>query len=323
MRTIDLDALQIFRAVVTEGGVTQAALRLNRVPSNVTTRVQQLEERLETKLFQRQGRKLVLTAEGKLLLGYAQRLLDLSAEARQALRSGEPRGVLRLGTLESTAASRLPPILSRFHAACPDVQMELVTGTSGALVDRVLNYEIEAAFVAEPFAATNLHCEHAFTEVLALIAPTSAGTIRSPGDLGTRTVIAFPQGCSYRRILENWLGRRRAAPARIMEFASYHAILACVAAGAGVAVVPRSVIEVLRAASQVRAFALPARFAEARTMLICRRGHHSPALDALRREVGVQFSSGLETCSAVNLQQAKGRRKTAGFPSQRNSKEPA
>ncbi len=73
MRRIDLDALAIFKAVAERGGVTSAAAQLNRVPSNVTTRVKQLEERLGTRLFLRQSRKLVLSAEGRILLAYAAR----------------------------------------------------------------------------------------------------------------------------------------------------------------------------------------------------------------------------------------------------------
>ena len=109
LRTIDLDALQIFKAVVDFGGVTRAAAQLHRVPSNVTTRLKQLEEGLGTKLFHRHSRKLLLSTEGKLLLTYAEQLLRLSSEAELALRSGKPRGKLRIGTLECTAATRGSP----------------------------------------------------------------------------------------------------------------------------------------------------------------------------------------------------------------------
>ena len=112
---MDLAALEIFRTVVEQGGVNKAAARLHRVPSNVTTRVRQLEEQLGTKLFLRDGRRLTLTAEGELLLDYANQLLRLSSEARAAMRGGKPRGALRIGSLESTAGSRLAPVLSRFH----------------------------------------------------------------------------------------------------------------------------------------------------------------------------------------------------------------
>jgi DNA-binding transcriptional LysR family regulator len=88
MRTLDLEALEIFRAVAEHGGITKAAARLNRVQSNVTTRVKQLEERLGIELFYRRKRKLTLSREGKLLLSYAERLLRLSTEAEAALRNG-------------------------------------------------------------------------------------------------------------------------------------------------------------------------------------------------------------------------------------------
>src|SRR3990167_8862218 len=171
MRNIDLGALEIFKAVVEQGGITRAATRLHRVQSNVTTRVKQLEDRLGTKLFVRQNRKLTLTPEGKLLLAYADQLLHLSSEAEAVLHGGTPRGTLRLGTLESTAATRLPPILSRYHLAYPEVRIDLVTGTESALTSKVLNYEIEAAFVADPFTTNNLDSQPAFSEELVLIAP--------------------------------------------------------------------------------------------------------------------------------------------------------
>src|ERR1700760_996088 len=109
MRTMDLDDLQIFRAVVREGGVTRAAGQLHRVPSNVTTRIKQLEERLGNALSRRQGRGLVLTEAGSTLLGHAERLLQMADLAEQEVRRGGVRGVLRLGALESAAGARAPP----------------------------------------------------------------------------------------------------------------------------------------------------------------------------------------------------------------------
>ncbi|HEX9433369.1 MAG TPA: LysR substrate-binding domain-containing protein [Burkholderiales bacterium] len=280
---MDLVELHIFKTVAELGGITRAATALHRVQSNVTTRVQQLEARLGTKLFHRQGRKLVLSSEGKVLLAYADRLLRLSSEAHAALKGHGPHGVFRLGTLESTAATRLPPVLARYHRDYPAVRLELVTGTSGALVDRVLRGEIEAAFVAEPFAAKNLETLHAFSEELVLITPKGHARVRSPNDIDQRVVLAFTTGCSYRRRLEAWLGRSSIVAERVMEYGSYHAITACVAAGSGIAVVPKSVLRAIGIEAQVAVHALPASIANARTMLVWRRGHRSAPLDALRQ----------------------------------------
>lgn len=282
MRNIDLTALEIFKTVAEQGGITKAATRLHRVQSNVTTRVKQLEDRLGTQLFFRQGRRLTLSPDGKRLLPYAERLLHLSSEAEAALRNGTPSGTFRVGALESTAATRLPPILARYHRAYPDVRIDLVTATTGALTAKVVNHELEAAFVAEPFTANDLEIEPVFEEELVLVAPKGSRPIRTAKDVGHTTLIAFATGCSYRRRLEAWLGAANVVPERVMDFGSYHAIVACVAAGAGIAIVPRSVLKISPARREIAPYRLPAAVAKARTCLIWRRGYRSAALDALR-----------------------------------------
>ncbi len=83
---------------------------------------------------------------------------------------------------------------------------------------------------------------------------TSKATLKvsGPADLGRSTLIAFAQGCSYRKRIEEWLGSANVMPERILEFESYQAMIACVAAGTGFAVVPKSVLEALRATKSVR-----------------------------------------------------------------------
>lgn len=288
MRNISLAELEIFKAVADEGGITKAASKLHRVQSNISTRVKQLETRLDTALFYRRNRKLLLSPDGRVLLGYAERLLRLSSEAETTLRGGIPRGTFRLGTLESTAATRLPAVLCRYHEAYPNVRIELVTGTTGALISRVLHQEIEAAFVAEPFNTEHLETHPAFEERLVLIAPKGFPKIRTPKDIGRSTIIAFGAGCTYRRCLEEWLARAKVVPAHVMEFASYHAIVACVAGGAGVALVPRSVIRAVLGGREVAVHPLSSDSSSTRTMLVWRAGERSTTLEALRRQLDVR-----------------------------------
>src|SRR5436190_15649356 len=268
MRSIDLDSLDIFRTVVAEGGVIRAAQKLNRVQSNVTTRIKQLEQRLGRSLFRKQGRGLVLSPEGELLLSYAQRLFRLADEAESEVKSGRAMGVLRIGSLESTAGSRLAPILSRFHRLHPGVVVELVTGTTGALLQRVAQFEIEAAFVSEPFTPNGLTTQKVFEEELVLITPREVGAVRRATDLKGLTLIAFASGCSYRKRMEEWLGGAGVMPARTLEFASYQAMIACVAAGTGFALVPRSLLVSLKSSHEVAQHELPARIRRNRTHLV-------------------------------------------------------
>ena len=280
MRTIDLESLAIFRAVVEEGGVVRAAEKLHRVPSNVTTRIRQLEEFLGVRLFRREGRTLSLSAEGKTLLSYSVRLLRLADETVNELRTGKPRGTFRLGSLESTAGSRLAPVLSRYHAENPGVIVELLTGTTGALVNRVTNFEIEAAFVSEPFAAQDLESLPVFHEELFVITSKEIENVRTAKDLGRSTLIAFAQGCSYRKRLEDWLGGDNVIPERALEFASYQGMIACVVAGTGFAIVLNSLLVALVATEKVNAHPLPDRIAKNCTHLVW-RGQPSLALEGL------------------------------------------
>lgn len=288
MRSLDLESLEIFRTVVREGGVVRAAARLNRVQSNVTTRIKQLEERLGVALFRRQGRSLVLSAEGEGLLVHAERLLRLADEAETALRAGPARGPFRLGSLESTAGSRLPSILSRYHRLHPGVVIELSTGTTGALLRKVADYRLEAAFVSEPFSAPGLNARPVFEEELVLITARDHPPVARAADLAHSTILAFSQGCSYRKRLEDWFRSADLLAERVLEFASYPAIIACVAAGTGCAIAPRSVLESLRASDDVATHELPEAVRRNRTHLVW----HGDASPALRRLMAVLEEDG-------------------------------
>lgn len=291
MRSIDLDSLDIFRTVAVEGGVIRAAHKLNRVQSNVTTRIKQMEQRLGRKLFRRQGRGLVLSAEGELLLSYAQRMFRLADEAESELRRGQPVGVLRIGSLEATAGSRLAPILSRYHSQHVGVVVELVTATTGALLRRVANFELEAAFVSEPFTPGGLSSMKVFEEELVLITGRGTREVRRAEDLTGMSMLAFPAGCSYRKRLEDYLGASELVPARVLELASYQAIIACVAAGTGFAVVPRSLLLSLKAARSVQQHELPARVRRSGTHLVW-NGVPSNALARLQELLNKQSPGG-------------------------------
>ena len=281
---MDLAALTIFRTVVRENGVTRAAAKLNRVQSNVTTRIKQLEEQLGTELFIRDGRRLVLTPAGETLLPYAERLLALADEARQALREDRPSGRLRLGTMESAAASRLPGLLAQYHQRWPEVGLELETGTSGRLIERVRAFEVDAALIAAPlgpgWAGELFEAVSVFREELVMLTPRGHRPIREGRDIALSTLIAFERGCAYRSYVEKWYMEHGIRPARVLELGSYHAIVACVAAGAGVAVAPRSVLDLQHDLNNIAVHSL-GDLGTVDTLLVWRRGHFSSALKAL------------------------------------------
>jgi DNA-binding transcriptional LysR family regulator len=273
--------LQVFKSVVEEGGVIRAASKLHRVPSAVTTRIKQLEASIGVKLFHRDRQRLHLSPAGELLLDYADRLIRLSAEARDVVSGTMPRGVLRLGALESTTASRLPPILADFHARYGDVRLELVTGTNDVLLKQLAERQLDAVFIAEPPPLPAFDYVPVFSERLTLISSPDHPVIRRASDVDGASLIAFPEGCAYRRVLQRWLGRDSLVTYRVLELASYHAIVACVTAGAGIALMPESVLDAIPHA-KVRRHAIPRAQAQITTPLVWRRGELSPSVLALR-----------------------------------------
>jgi LysR family transcriptional regulator, cell division regulator len=235
--TMDSGALRIFKAVADEGGVSRAAAALNTVQSNVTARLKRLEEELGTRLFARRGRGMELTPAGRLLDGYAGRILRLMEEAERAVTESAGRpAALALGTMETTAAVRLPPVLSLYQRRFPHVEMTLVAGPTEHLVQEVLAWRLDCAFVAGPVDHPDLAGRPAFEEELVLTSAPQAGPA------ARRVLLAFRRGCSYRAKAESWAREQGCVPLRVQEFGSLDAILGCVAAGMGVALLPRSVV---------------------------------------------------------------------------------
>ena len=278
---MDLSDLQIFSAVVREGGVTRAAERLHRVQSNVTTRIRQLEEDLAVPLFIREGKRLHLAPAGQVLLGYAERLLALADEARGAVQDAKPRGTFRLGAMESTAAVRLPGLLSEYHRRHPGVVLELRTGNPQILGSAILAGELDAALVAEPVADAPFEKTFAFDEELVIVAAANHPPIGKKGSL-PRTIIVFEHGCPHRKRLEDWYASRREMPERTIELASYHAMLGCVVAGMGIALIPKSVLTTFPERKRLSIHLLARAENRAQTVLICRKGAGSANVKALQ-----------------------------------------
>lgn len=278
---MELSDLTIFRTVVEAGGVRRAAARLHRVQSNVTTRVRQLEDELGVELFIREGRGLQVSPAGRVLFDYADRILALTQEAREALHDQMPRGVLRLGAMESTAAIRLPGPITEYHRRYPEVTIELKTGNPVQLSRALLNGELDAALVAEPVTESSFEKVSVYDEELVIVGEANHPPIKSARDLKTRTILVFETGCPHRKRLEDWFRRNRHIPERTVEMSSYHALLGCVVAGMGVGLLPRSVVDGFQERGKLSVHELPAAHATVRTLMVWRKKAEPPKLRAL------------------------------------------
>ncbi|WP_047284909.1 LysR family transcriptional regulator [Pseudomonas protegens] len=240
---MELTQLKMVKAVARTGSIARAAEQLHCVPSNITNRLKQLEGELGTELFTRVGRGLRISPAGEIFLGYSERILALVDEAKRAVDSqAEPSGLLRLGSIESCAGGRLPPLLAQYHKRYPKVSVELVTGTWSQLFEELLHQRIDGALVAIDSLPAKLQQTVLYHEPLVLISSANSTPIHSASDLQHHNLFMWPPGCPYRRALENWLGRH-GLNLPITGYASWGTIIGCVSVGAGVSLIPEGVLE--------------------------------------------------------------------------------
>jgi len=280
---VDLVQLEIFKAVAEQGSISTAALLIHRVPSNLTTRIKQLEQDLGVDLFIREKSRLRLSPAGWSFLEYARRILALVAEARATVAGEEPQGSFALGSLESTAAVRIPELLAAYNQQYAKVELDLSTGPSGTMIDAVLAGRLAAAFVDGPVRHPALEGVAAFEEEMVVIAPLNHAPIHSARDVNGASIYAFRANCSYRHHFESWFAADAAVPGKIFEMESYHGMLACVSAGAGLALMPRSMLESMPGCTTVSVWPMTESFRFLRTWLVWRKGTVSQSLNMFVR----------------------------------------
>jgi DNA-binding transcriptional LysR family regulator len=279
---MDSPDLRVFETVARTGSITRAAGELHTVQSNVTARIRLLEQELGVPLFQRHSRGVTLTPAGRELLPYATRISLLLGEARRAVADASPRGTLNVGSLETTAARRLPPLLAAYMAAYPQVDVSLQTGTSAELIAAVLDYRLEGALVAGPVHHPDLCEETVVVEELVVVsAPWYPDLAALLASASTLKALVLRTGCSYRQRFERVLEARGVVGVRWLEFGMIDGIVGCTAAGIGLTLLPRAVVEQAWRAGRVAVHPLPPAEACVETVFI--RRHDAYLSSALAR----------------------------------------
>lgn len=281
---MQLKSLRLFTAAARTGSFLAAAEQQHTVQSNVTAHIKKLEAELGLRLFERPGR-LRLTAAGRTLSGYAERILALHDEALARLRrGGEPGGTLYIGSLETTAAVRLPELLTGFHRRYPAVALSLQTGTTAELLRAVSEGTLDGAFVAG--GAPGLFRMPVFDERLVLVTDRPFDAIPPREVLARTPMLAFRQGCGYRQRMDRFLDEQGVPPVRLFEFGTLDAILGCVMAGMGFTVLPAAVVQAQRGRFPLHTAALPEPLASVTTHFVTRaREGYSPTLTAFAEYV--------------------------------------
>jgi DNA-binding transcriptional LysR family regulator len=267
---MELSDLRVFTQVVQSGGVSAAAIKLNRVPSNVTARIKKLEERLGKSLFIRDKNRLRISPTGEQLLPYAKKLLSLAQETLDAVAQKEPNGELRLGSMEAVAATRLVEPVMQYHKTYPQVSLEIKTSPTGDLIGKVIAGELDLALVADPQPDSRLGVKAVFNENLVIVTCKEHRAVRTPEDLADNTtILGFSASCAYRNRLTQWI-KQSANVTSVIEINSYHTLLSCVAAGMGVGLVPIALLDYYPFTDSIKIHPLPEQWAASTTHFIWR-----------------------------------------------------
>lgn len=272
---MDVIDLKVVDAVARHGSMNKAAVELNTVQSNVSSRIRSLEDELGVSLFQRSARGVQITPAGRRVLPYAARLSKLLADASAAARDdGTPTGVLEIGTLETTLALRLPLLIARFAKAWPDVRPLVRTGTTSSLIQAVVDCKLEGAFVAGPVSHPELQAETVFHEELVLVTSRTVTSLEAITAIAHLKTVVFRVGCSYRQRLDALLASLGMLAPEPLEFGSIDAIIACVSAGVGITLLPRGVVADAWKDGLVAVHEVSPAFAQVETVFVRRLDSH-------------------------------------------------
>ncbi|MFJ7971017.1 LysR family transcriptional regulator [Psychrobacillus sp. NPDC096389] len=244
---MEIKQLITFKIAAENLNFTQTAKILNFAQSSVTAQIKALEEEIGKPLFERLGKRIILTDAGNQFKTYAEKMINLSEEAITAANGEEElSGTLTIGAQESQCTYRLPPILKEFKEAFPKVKLVFKPAHSDEMARKqLMDGVLDVAFIMDkrkPEGA--LIVEQLIKEELKLVTTSTKLTSAfSIDNLKQETLLLTEVGCSYRNMLEESLNSLGVYPLDKIEFASIEAIKQCVIAGLGVALLPEMVVK--------------------------------------------------------------------------------
>jgi DNA-binding transcriptional LysR family regulator len=243
--------LQVFHAVARQLSFTKAAEQLFMTQPAVTFQIKQLEEHLNTRLFERSHGRIVLTPAGELVLGYAEKILALSEEleTRVGELTGAISGPLLLGASTTIAEFYLPQILGEFKAVYPHVQVRMTVANSEIIETRVAEHALDLGLLESPSHLSGVEITVCCEDVLVMICSPKYRLARakrvSAGEIAGEPFISRESGSGTREFSDHYFQQNKISPDAlniVMELGSPEAIKGVVATGLGVSVLSRATV---------------------------------------------------------------------------------
>ncbi|MDX2104055.1 MAG: LysR family transcriptional regulator [Alphaproteobacteria bacterium] len=239
---LDLKTLEVFVWIARLGSYRAAAEKLNTTQPALTGRIQTLEARLGVTLFDRGARGATLTATGRTLLDYAERMLALRAEAlRHVAADGAIQGIVRLGVSETIVHTWLPLLIERTHSTHPQVTLEIEVDTTPNLRAGLLEHRLDLAFLLGPLSDPRTVSQPLSSYPMAWVARPNllpAGSTLDQTTLGSWPIITYPRNTRPYMAIRERLALAGEAPPRIYANASLSTIVRMALDGIGIAAIP-------------------------------------------------------------------------------------
>lgn len=241
---MDLKLLDTFLTVSNLLNFTKAAEVLGYAQSSITAQIRQLENEMNTVLFDRIGKRVALTDAGRRLIPYATQILKVSVDMKNAVSNSEsPGGTLVVGTSESLSVFRLPAVIREFRRLYPLVDIELKLLNSGdflpGLADGTIDIafslgkKIESKYVMEVLEINEPICILSYPGY-----PMTVKNHLTPKDLEGEPLLLTGRGCNYREAFVRRLSEESIIPRIVLETDSVQVTKQAAMSGLGLCVLP-------------------------------------------------------------------------------------
>ena len=246
---MNFNQLRIFYSVAKNGSVTLAAKELFLTQPAVSIQIHLLEEDYNVKLFNRSGKGITITEEGKLLLSYAERIFNLSDEMEEALRQMKSldRGKLKIGSSRTIGSYYLPQLFETFKLKYPDIEIHMDISNSSQVIEEILSFQNDIGFIGIDHFDKNLVLKPFIKERLVLITPPDHELAHKKAisfrELDGQKMIMREKGSGTVELIKQELIKNKVSVETVMELGSNEAIKRAVEAGLGISIISNNVVK--------------------------------------------------------------------------------
>ena len=262
---MELRIINTFLHIAELRSFSRAARELGYSQSAVSAQIAQLEAELETPLFDRVGKTVRLTDAGQTFLSYARTLLATSEQAKAALQPArQVGGTLRIALADSLCSAFLPDLLQRYHALCPQVEVELVlhSATADEMMQWLGTNQVDLAYTLdEPLVQPSIVRALDIPESICFVAPAghplAAKDAVTLEELAQQEFLLTERGMSYRDALDQVLEAHQLSIKPYLELGSAALLCQMVERGLGLSFLPEYIVRDALAAGRVARLNVP------------------------------------------------------------------